>query len=63
MSFVGQVLRGEADDHQDCQPDDRPTDPGEVRMEDGLVGASEHLATLWPPLCSDLAKVCGAPWI
>ena len=30
MSFVGQVLRGETDDHQDCQPDDRPTDPGEI---------------------------------
>ena len=29
MSFVGQVLRGETNDHQDCQPDDRPTDPGE----------------------------------
>ena len=33
MSFVGQVLRGEADDHQDCQPDDRPTDPGEINKD------------------------------
>ena len=36
VPFLVQVLSSEAHDHQDCQPDDRPTDTGEIAKA-GLI--------------------------
>ena len=46
MSFVGQVLRGSTNDHQDCQPDDRPTDPGEIDKDCDFKSDDRELSVM-----------------